>query len=82
MALTPMRLRTFVAVSWLGMVPVSLMYAYAGQGLGQMERPSDALSLEVLGPLMLLAAVPLVVRLVIGRWRLLSKPEEAQAREP
>jgi uncharacterized membrane protein YdjX (TVP38/TMEM64 family) len=68
MGLTKIRLRTFVLVSWLGMLPGTFLYINAGQALGDVDSPGDLLSWPVLLSLALLGAVPLAVRLLL-RWR-------------
>ena len=68
MGLTKIRLRTYVLVSWLGMLPGTLLYINAGQALGDVDSPGDLLSWPVVLSLALLGAVPLAVRLLL-RWR-------------
>jgi uncharacterized membrane protein YdjX (TVP38/TMEM64 family) len=65
MALTPMRLSTFISFTWLGMLLPSFFYVNAGSELAHIERPADVLSPEVLGSLALLGAVPLLFRLLL-----------------
>jgi uncharacterized membrane protein YdjX (TVP38/TMEM64 family) len=65
MALTPMRLSTFVSYTWLGMLLPSFFYVNAGTELARIERPSDALSPEVIVSLALLGATPLLFRLLL-----------------
>jgi uncharacterized membrane protein YdjX (TVP38/TMEM64 family) len=67
MGLTPMRLGTFVAVSWLGMLPGTFLYANAGTSLATLDRPEGLLSANVLLALALLGLVPLLFRLIVGR---------------
>lgn len=67
MALTPIRVRTFVWVSWLGMLPATFLYVSAGTALAGLRSPRDALSWEVLLSLALLGVVPLLLRLLLGR---------------
>lgn len=64
MGLTPMRLRTFVLVSWLGMLPVKCLLVRAGSALGSIDDPREILSLSVVLSLMLLGLGPLAVRLL------------------
>jgi uncharacterized membrane protein YdjX (TVP38/TMEM64 family) len=65
MGLTPIRMRTYVWVSWLGMLPGTFLYVNAGQELGRIDAPGDVLSLPVLVSLALLGVVPLLIRLLI-----------------
>jgi uncharacterized membrane protein YdjX (TVP38/TMEM64 family) len=67
MGLTLMRVTTFAAVSWLGMLPGTFLYLNAGTELGTAASPGDLLSWKVLGSLALLGIVPLAIRLLI-RW--------------
>jgi uncharacterized membrane protein YdjX (TVP38/TMEM64 family) len=69
MGLTKMRLRTFILVSWLGMLPGTFLYVNAGQELGRIDAPGDILSPGVLISLALLGLVPLALRKVI-QWRI------------
>jgi uncharacterized membrane protein YdjX (TVP38/TMEM64 family) len=62
MGLTPIRLRTYVWVSWLGMLPVTFLYCNAGAELRGIESPRDAVSLRLLVSLALLGVVPLLIR--------------------
>jgi uncharacterized membrane protein YdjX (TVP38/TMEM64 family) len=67
MGLTPMRVRTFAAVSWAGMLPAGFVLANAGAAAVAVASPRDVLSAEVIGALALLAVVPLVTRWVVRR---------------
>jgi len=78
MGLTPIRLRTFVWVSWLGMLPGTFLYVNAGQELGRIDAPGDVLSPTVLVSLALLGVVPLVVRLLI-RWQIRPRNRRPRA---
>jgi uncharacterized membrane protein YdjX (TVP38/TMEM64 family) len=68
MGLTRMPARTFAAVSWLGMLPVTFVYVNAGTELARIEQPSDVLSPGLLVSLALVGLVPLAIRLLV-RWR-------------
>jgi uncharacterized membrane protein YdjX (TVP38/TMEM64 family) len=70
--LTKMPARTFMWVSWVGMLPGTFLYLYFGQELSRIESPGDVLSPGVLVALGLLGLVPLVLR-----W-LLKRPEGAE----
>jgi uncharacterized membrane protein YdjX (TVP38/TMEM64 family) len=77
MGLTRLRVATFAGVSLIGMVPGTLVYAYAGTALadllkrGQFRSPADVLSPELLRLLFafaLLGVVPLILRKLV-QWR-------------
>jgi len=57
MGLTPIRLATYVVVSWIGMIPGTIVYVYAGTQLGQFK-----LSLGLGVAFALLAVFPLVAK--------------------
>jgi uncharacterized membrane protein YdjX (TVP38/TMEM64 family) len=67
MGLTPMRLRTFVWVSLLGMLPGAFLYVNAGTALAVIDLPKDVLSPAVLASLALLGVVPLGLRQLLRR---------------
>jgi uncharacterized membrane protein YdjX (TVP38/TMEM64 family) len=67
MGLTRMRLRTFVWVSLLGMLPGTFLYVNAGAALAAIDSPRDILSPTVLVSLALLGLVPLGLRLLVRR---------------
>src|SRR5207302_5821473 len=62
MGLTPMRVTTFAAVSWLGMLLGTFLYVNAGTELATLDSLADLLSWKVLGSLALLGLTPLAVR--------------------
>jgi uncharacterized membrane protein YdjX (TVP38/TMEM64 family) len=64
MGLTPMRVATFAAVSFVGMLPGTFLYVNAGTELANINSPRDVVSLPVLGSLVLLGVLPLVLRKV------------------
>lgn len=68
MGLTPMRVSTFTAVSWIGMLLGTFLYINAGTELANLETPAGLLSWRVLASLALLGIVPLVIRWLF-RWR-------------
>ena len=65
MGLTPMRVRTFLWASLLGMVPGTFLYVNAGTELGRLTSPLGILSPNVLLSLTLLGVVPLVLRRLV-----------------
>lgn len=64
MGLTPMRVSTFAAVSFVGMLPGTFLYVNAGTELANISSPRDVISLPVLGSLVLLGLLPLVLKKV------------------
>lgn len=61
--LSTVSLKTFIVTTLLGILPGSLVFAYAGQSLGTLESPGDILSPKILlafGLLGLLALLPLL----------------------
>lgn len=66
LGLTPMRLTTFAGVSWLGMLPATVVIVNAGTALADLEKPSDALSPTFVLSLALLGLFPLLIRYGIG----------------
>jgi pyruvate/2-oxoglutarate dehydrogenase complex dihydrolipoamide dehydrogenase (E3) component/uncharacterized membrane protein YdjX (TVP38/TMEM64 family) len=62
MALTPMRALIFMAVSWVGMLPGTLVYVNAGTQLALIDRPGDILSPVLIGSFVLLGVFPLIAR--------------------
>jgi uncharacterized membrane protein YdjX (TVP38/TMEM64 family) len=75
MALTPIRTRTYVVVSWIGVLPITFLYAGVGRELASIQSPSGILSLSVLGSLAALAVLPLVVRKAVRLWARPEQPE-------
>lgn len=67
MGLTGMRLWTYAWVSWLGMLPGTLVFVNAGRELGRLESAADILSPSMLISFALLGLFPLAARHVI-RW--------------
>jgi uncharacterized membrane protein YdjX (TVP38/TMEM64 family) len=67
MGLTRMPARTFAAVSWLGMLPGTVVYVNAGTEMGRMRSPADALTPGVLISLALLGVLPLALHKLVGR---------------
>lgn len=67
MALTAMPLRTFAAVTCLGLLPSCLLYVNAGTHLASLERPEDALSPAVVAALVALALLPALLGRLLRR---------------
>ena len=62
MSFTNIRLWTFAFVSWVGMLPATVVYVNAGDQLFHIENFSDILSVPVLVSLSLLSLVPLFAK--------------------
>lgn len=65
MALTPIRAITFLLVSWIGMLPGTLVYVNAGTQLALIEGPGDILSPMLIASFVLLGLFPLIARRVM-----------------
>jgi uncharacterized membrane protein YdjX (TVP38/TMEM64 family) len=79
MALTPIRTRTYVVVSWVGSLPLAFLCAAVGTGLASLESPADALSPRAVGALVALAALatlPLLVRKLVRVLRPAAEPAQ------
>ena len=82
MGLTPIGLGTFWWVSQLGMLPATVVYVSAGAAVPELSRIADSgiaglLSPRLLGAFMLLALLPLLLRLLLKR---LGRSSESVAR--
>ncbi len=62
MGLTPMRVGTYVVISWLGMLVGTFLYVNAGTAIATIESPGDVLSPAVLVSLAALGIVPIAIR--------------------
>src|SRR5262245_45001107 len=70
MGLTPMRVSTFAAISWVGMLLGTFLYVNVGTELATIESPAGVLSWKVIGAFALLGVTPFVLRrLLRGRRR-------------
>ncbi|MFO0810587.1 MAG: TVP38/TMEM64 family protein [Gemmataceae bacterium] len=65
--LTRLPVRTFWWATQLGMLPVTLLYLYAGTRLGEIASPREVLSLPIVAAFAMLGVLPLVVRLHMAR---------------
>ena len=73
LALTSIRLRDFYLYSQIGMLPATLVYVNAGTQLADIDSLRDIISPDVLAALGLLAAFPLLAKVLIAAlrgWRL------------
>jgi pyruvate/2-oxoglutarate dehydrogenase complex dihydrolipoamide dehydrogenase (E3) component/uncharacterized membrane protein YdjX (TVP38/TMEM64 family) len=66
MGLTGIRALTFLAVSWIGMLPGTMVYIYAGTQLATLKSMGDILSPGLLAALVLLGVFPLIARFIYG----------------
>ncbi len=66
MGLTPIRARVFYAVSQLGMLPATLIYANAGTQIATLTSLAEVLSPGLVGSLVLLGIFPLLARYAVG----------------
>jgi uncharacterized membrane protein YdjX (TVP38/TMEM64 family) len=71
--LTQMRLRTFLLVSSVGMIPLTFLYVQAGALAGDLQQASDVLTGPVLAGLSAAAIVPLLLRWLTWRWWRVSR---------
>jgi uncharacterized membrane protein YdjX (TVP38/TMEM64 family) len=68
MGLTRMPARTFAAVSWLGMLPATVVYVNAGTEIGHLDSPEKGFSPGLVMAFALLGIVPLVLRKLV-QWK-------------
>ena len=62
MALTPIRLLTFIIVSQIGMLPATIVFVNAGDQLAQITTPADIVSPGLLAAFALLGIFPLLAK--------------------
>ncbi|NRB10850.1 MAG: dihydrolipoyl dehydrogenase [Rickettsiaceae bacterium] len=65
MGLTAIRIITFILVSFIGMLPGTFLYVYAGQSLSKITSTKDILSLEIIIAFSLIAIFPLLTKKLI-----------------
>jgi uncharacterized membrane protein YdjX (TVP38/TMEM64 family) len=82
MGLTRLPLSTYAGVSFVGMLPVSLVYVYTGAQLENIHAAADILSPRVLLAFTGLGLLPLVLRLLIPRGREPANREGTAAEPP
>jgi uncharacterized membrane protein YdjX (TVP38/TMEM64 family) len=68
MGLTRIRVRTFVWVSMLGMLPATIIYVNAGSQFASIENARDLLNWRILLALVALAALPFAAKAAQGLW--------------
>jgi len=67
MGLTPMRVRTFAWVTFIGMLPGTFVYVNAGQAAGEIRSFSDILTPPILIAFILLGGLPLLLKTLLPR---------------
>lgn len=72
MGLTAIPTITFFWVSWLGMLPGTIVYVNAGTEISKIESLKGILSPQILGSLVLLGIVPLLSKIIMN-WIRLNK---------
>ena len=66
LGITRTKLRDFYVYSQLGMLPITAIIVNAGSNMQKIERPEDIFSASVVTALLLLASIPILIRLYIG----------------
>jgi uncharacterized membrane protein YdjX (TVP38/TMEM64 family) len=69
LGVTRVRLRTYVALSWVGMLPANFLFVNAGTAIREIEKPQDILSWKIILSLSALGLFPLLGRWVYRAWR-------------
>ena len=64
MGLTAMRLRTYVPLTLIGLVPSIFLYVEAGTRLATLQRPSDIASPTLLAALFVVSLLPVLIKLL------------------
>lgn len=67
MGLTRMKLGVFAPVSLIGLIPATILYAYAGTTLAAIDSPSDIYSPRLIAAFILLGLLPIAARRVFAR---------------
>lgn len=75
LAPTALRTWTFIWVSWLGMLPGTALYVFAGTQLATLRSPADVLSPGLIAALVLLGLVPFVLRRLLTNTQKPADPE-------
>jgi len=65
MALTPIRALVFLLVSWVGMLPATIVYVNAGTQLSRIDNAGDILSAPLIASFVLLGLFPLIAKRVM-----------------
>ena len=72
MGLTRMPLAKYVAVSWAGLLPATILYVNAGTQLGQVNSLADVLSPDVVASFAILSLFPIAAKFLapkVRHWR-------------
>ncbi len=69
MALTPIRTQSYIWVSWLGMLPGTAIYVFAGRNFGQIESLSGLMSWPIFISLTLLGLFPWLAKFLLARFQ-------------
>ncbi|MCH2547979.1 MAG: TVP38/TMEM64 family protein [Alphaproteobacteria bacterium] len=69
MGVTSIAVWKYVAVSWLGMIPGTIAYVFAGTELAQVASLSDVLSPTLILAFVVLGLLPLVMKKAMNYWR-------------
>ncbi|MFC7499937.1 FAD-dependent oxidoreductase [Enterovirga sp. GCM10030262] len=69
MGVTAMRVAAFAGVSWIGMLPGTVLYVNAGTQLAEIDSAAGILSPGLIGSLILLGLFPLAAKLIVDRLR-------------
>ncbi|WP_301288341.1 FAD-dependent oxidoreductase [Natronospira proteinivora] len=65
MALTPLKAMPFMLVSWVGMLPATVVYVNAGTQLARIDSAGDVLSPVLIGSFVLLGLFPLITKRIM-----------------
>lgn len=74
-AFTPIKIRTYVLATAMGIVPATFVFANLGESLGRIDSPNQILSSQTIGALVLLGILALVP-ILIKRSRARNIPRE------
>lgn len=69
MGLTEIKTYKYIAASWLGMLPGTVAYIYAGTALAEVSSLSDVLSADLIAAFVILGLLPLVMKKTTNFWR-------------
>lgn len=69
LGVTRIPVRTYMALSWIGMLPANFLFVNAGAEIGRLEQPQDVLTWRIMLSLSALGIFPLVARWVYRAWR-------------
>jgi len=79
-SLTTLSVRTFIWTTSLGIIPGSLVYAYAGKKLGEINALNEIFSFKIIGLFLLLITLSLIA-LVIKKYKLFNQVNLLKKRE-